>query len=203
MFKNTALVLVAALMLAATVAVADIPSLEFSTATIDAGAQGGVLYNRINGAGYAFTQAHLPGGAVVNGTITLHLVNYLGQPLPNHAAEDFWLTSASTGLVFPALGTIADAPTNASGITVWQQPLNAGGCSLSSGVVVRVEGDPLNQPAINFHFISADINGDLLVNLSDLALFSGSFGTYNGCADLFYDGAMNLTDLALFSQAYF
>ncbi len=203
MFKNTALVLVSAMALAASVAVADIPDLDLSTATIAPAANGSVLYNRINGAGYAFTAAHLANGSVVDATITLTLVNYLGQPLPNHAAEDFWLTTSGNSLVFPANGTIADAATNAAGQTVWQQPLAAGGCTLGETVIVLVEGQALNQAGINLGFVSADNNGDLVVNLADLSTFaSGYTGAYNGCADVFYDGVVNLSDLSLFSQAY-
>jgi hypothetical protein len=203
MFKNTALVLVSAMALAASVAVAEIPDLDLSTAVIAPAAEGSVLYNRLNGAGYAFTEAHLANGTVVNATITLTLVNYLGAPLANHPAEDFWLETTGGGLVFPANGTIADAATNASGVTVWQQPLAAGGCTLGEGVVVLVEGQALNQDAINLGFVSADNNGDLVVNLADLSTFaSGYTGSYNGCADVFYDGAMNLSDISLFSQAY-
>lgn len=203
MFKNTALVLVSAMVLAASVAVADIPDLILSTATILPAAEGSVVYNRLNGAGYAFTEAHLANGSVVNATITLTLVNSMGNPLPNHAAEDFWLETDGDSLVFPAGGTIADAATNAGGVTVWQQPLAAGGCTLGEGVVVLVEGQALNQDPIQLGFVSADNNGDLIVNLADLSTFaSGYTGTYNGCADVFFDGVMNLSDISLFSQAY-
>lgn len=203
MFKITALVLVSAVALAASVAVANIPDRDLSTATIIPAAEGSVVYNRVNGAGYAFTQAHQAGGAVVDGTITLTLVNYLGDPLPNHPAEDFWLTTTLNGLVFPAGGTIADAATNASGITVWQQPLAAGGCTVTEGVVVLVEGLPLNQAPVDLKFVSADINGDLLVNISDLSSFAAAYsGVYSACADLSYDGLINISDLTLFSQAY-
>jgi hypothetical protein len=204
MFKNTALVLVSAMALAASVASADIPDLDLSHASIAPAADGSVLYNRINGAGYAFTQAHkLPGGIVVDATITLTLVNYLNNPLPNHAAEDFWLDTSASGINYPAGGTIADAATNAAGQTVWQQPLAAGGCTVTETVVVLVEGQPLNQAGINLKFVSADNNGDLVVNLADLSTFaSGYTGAYNACADVFYDGVINLSDLSLFSQAY-
>jgi hypothetical protein len=203
MFKNTALVLVSAMALAASVAVADIPDLSLSTATIAPAANGSVLYNRINGAGYAFTQAHLANGAVVDATITLTLLNYLGNPLANHPAEDFWLETSASGINYPVGGTIADAATNASGQTVWQQPLAAGGCTLAETVIVLVEGQPLIQAGINLKFVSADNNADLVVNLADLSTFAAGYtGAYNGCADVFYDGVINLSDLSLFSQAY-
>jgi hypothetical protein len=203
MFKNIALVLVSAMALAASVAVAEIPDLDLSIAAINPAASGAVVYNRINGAGYAFTSAHLANGAVVNGTITLTLVNYLGNPLANYPAADLWLDTSAGGINYPVGGTIADAATSANGQTVWQQPLLAGGCTLSENVVVYVAGDALNQLGIHLHFVSGDINGDLAVNISDLSTFAAAYtGAYNGCADLFYDGAVNLSDLSLFAQAY-
>jgi hypothetical protein len=203
MFKNIALVLVSAMALAASVASAEIIDYDLSTATIASGANGAVVYNRINGAGYAFTAAHLANGTVVDGTITLTLVNYLGNPLANRPAVDFWLDTSASGINYAPGGTIADGPTNASGQTVWQQPLPAGGCTLSETVVVFALGLPLNQAGINLHFVSGDINGDLAVNISDLSTFAAAYTVaYNACADLFYDGAVNLSDLTLFSQAY-
>ena len=51
--------------------------------------------------------------------------------------------------------------------------------------------------------MSADNNGDLVVNLADLSTFAAGYtGAYNACADVFYDGVINLSDLSLFSQAY-
>ncbi len=203
MFKNTALVLVSLMALAASVAVADIPDLDLSTATIGAAANNSVLYNRINGTGSPFTAARKLVVGQVDATITLTLVNYLGNPLPNHLAEDFWLETSASGIAYPANGTIADGPTNAAGQTQWQQPLNAGGCSLGETTIVLVEGQPLNQPGLPLAFVSADNNGDLVVNLADLSTFAAAYtGAYNGCADVFYDGVINLSDLSLFSQAY-
>lgn len=185
----------------AAAAVAEIPDLDLSTA--DVATDGAVLFVRPDGMGDPFTQAHMANGSVVDATVTLTLVNYLGQPLADYPAEDLWLETDGDGLAFPENGTIADAATNASGQAEWVMPLEAGGCTIGESVVVMVAGQALNQPGLPLEFVSPDINGDLAVNLTDLATFSGAYsGAYNECADLFYDGVINLTDLAYFAPAY-
>ena len=46
---------------------------------------------------------------------------------------------------------------------------------------------------------SPDINGDLIVNLTDISLFAVDFfgAVYMYRSDFNYDGAINLTDLAM------
>jgi hypothetical protein len=177
--------------------------IDNSYATIAPGGEGSVLYNRIDGAGYPFTAAHLPDGSVVDATITLTLLDDYGQPIPHHAGEDFWLDTSAGGLVYPAGGTIADGPTDENGQTRWRNPLAAGGCSVGETVHVMVAGQPLNQPGLHLAFVSADINGDMVVNLADLSIFAAAYlGDYDECADLFVDGGMTLSDLSLFSQVY-
>jgi hypothetical protein len=202
MFRNVAHVtLILAVLVVASLASAEIPDLDLSTAVVANG--GGVLFSRPDGNGYTFDQAHLGNGTVIDATITLTLVNYLGNPLPGYAAEDLWLETSGGSLAFPAGGTIADAATNASGQTQWFNPLSAGGCTIGETVVVLVAGQPLNQAGMALEFVSPDINGDLTVNLADLSTFaSGYTSAYIACADIFYDGVINLSDLSLFSQAY-
>ncbi len=203
MLKSTTLLLVTVMLLAASVAVANPPDLDNCTAVIAPGGEGSVLYNCIDGAGFPFTMAHLPDGAVVDATITLTLLDDFGHPIPNIPAESCWLETSGGDLVFPANGTIADGPTDANGQTQWQQPLRAGGCSLGETVIVLVEGQPLNQPGLDLAFVSADINGNLVVNLADLSAFAAAYTAgYAACADLFVDGVINLSDLSVFSQVY-
>jgi hypothetical protein len=202
MARNTAqLIVTLTVLVAASLATADLPDPDLSTATIVT--SGGVLFVRPDGSGYAFDQAHLGNGTVVDATIVLYLVNALGGPWPGYPAEDLWLETTGAGLVHPAGGTIADGPTDAAGQTRWLQPPNAGGCTVGETVVVLVGGQPLNQAGLGLAFVSPDINGDLVVNLADLSLFAAGYtGTHDPCADLFYDGLINLSDLSLFSQSY-
>jgi hypothetical protein len=189
-------VTVALLGLMASVAYANIPDLELSTASV--ATPGTVLFNRVDGNGSAFTAAY--GG---DATITLTLVNYLSDPLPNYPAEDLWLETSGGGLVACTDGTIADGPTDAFGHTQWQQPMAAGGCSIGETVNVMVAGQSLTQAGMQLEFVSADLTGDLLVNLADLSTFTAAYvNTYSACADMFFDGVMNLSDLSLFANSY-
>lgn len=186
---------------AAAVAVAEIPDLDLSTA--DVATDNAVLFIRPDGLGDSFTEARVGAGPAVDATITLTLVNFLGDPLPGYPAEDLWLETDGGSLAFAAGGTAADAATDASGQTEWSMPLEAGGCTIGESVMVMVAGQALNQAALPLEFVSPDFNGDLSVNLTDLAPFSSGYtGAYDECADLFYDGIINLTDLALFAPAY-
>ncbi len=107
----------------------------------------------------------------------------------------------------PAVGTlwvhpaypfpVVSATTNLTG-TVTFQPM-MGGCSPGGFVtffdnagVVLGQANTINSP---------DINGDGIVNLSDVTLLARAF--YNGytpCADLNMDGAITLSDVTLFSR---
>lgn len=202
MFRNVAKVTMSlAVLVVASMASAEIPDLDLSEAEV--ATAGAVLFVRPDGNGFTFDQAHLADGTVVDATITLTLVNYLGDPLPGYPAEDLWLETSGGSLQFPAGGTAADAATDASGQTEWFQPLQAGGCTIGETTIVQVAGQGLAGPGLDIAFVSPDINGDLIVNLADLSTFSAGYtGTYDPCADMFYDGSMNLSDLALFSQSY-
>jgi len=47
-------------------------------------------------------------------------------------------------------------------------------------------------------FNSPDLNGDLVVNLSDIILFARIYwGEYSYAADFYWDGQVNLSDLAM------
>jgi hypothetical protein len=182
---------------------ADLPGLENCTAWISAAAEGAVVYTLPNGHGHSFNAAHLPDGTIVDATITLEMLDYAGNPIFGFPAEDIWLDTSAGGLSYPASGTIADDHTDANGRTQWQQPLAAGGCTIGETVIVFIMGMPLNQAGLQLAFVSADINGDLALNISDLSTFAAAYtGAYNDCADLFHDGVMNLTDLSLFAAAY-
>ncbi len=163
---------------------------------------GAVLYNRPDGQGHAFTEARLGPGLIVNATAHLLVVDPFGNPVANLAAEDLWLETTGGGLVFSAMGTIADGPTDSNGQAQWQQPLAAGGCSVGEQVVAFVAGMLIDCPR-NLAFVSADIDGNLEVDLADLTPFASAYhGAYAPCCDLAHDGTINLSDLSLFAAAY-
>ena len=206
MFRSkAAAVFAAGLALGAAAALANSPDPNWSTArtSVPAGVTP-VLYNLPNGQGAPFTQAGSLGG-LVDATITLTLVDAAAQPVAGFSRSDLWLEkeiAAGTGNFMACTGgTIADAATDADGVTTWANPLRAGGWSTSRTLVV-VNGSPLQTNAgLVLRHNSADLNGDGAANLTDLPLFAGDyFGAYAFRSDLLFDGAVNLSDIPRLAQ---
>ena len=112
---------------------------------------------------------------VVDATITVTLLDGGGFPVVNFAFEDLWLESSDGGMVFCIGGTTADANTDGAGMTAWTLPLAAGGAS-QSVTLVTVNGAALTSNAgLALSYNSADLNGDQIVNLTDVPEFAGDF----------------------------
>ncbi len=165
-----------------------------------------VLYDLPDGTGATFTQARVPGGASLDATVTLTLLDAGGSPIAGVAAADLWLEReivAGTGNFNAcAAGTTADGPTGADGVARWTQPLRAGGWCTARTLVV-VCGTPLaSNTGLALRHNSADLNGDRVVNLADLPLFAADFlGSYAFRSDLLYDGVVNLSDIPRLAAA--
>lgn len=181
-------------------AITGIPDLSLSTVTVGYGGVATLLVVP-DGSGAPFTAARGPGGAPVDCTITLTLLEYCG-PVPNFAHEDMWLEAVGTAFAACTGGTIADANTDADGRTHWVLPLHAGGHEATRLQVV-VNGSPLWQVApLSLRAVSPDLNGDGAVSLTDVPLFAQAYmGAYAFRADLFTDGVINLTDIPLLAHA--
>ena len=143
------------------------------------------------------------------GTVSVTVKDNTGAPVAGIPAADFWLTGWSGGLTLcgGAGSSNANLATNALGQTLMIGTIAAGGCDLG-GLSVVVQGVILQDPATNcttdlclaITSVSPDINGDLIVQLIDLAQFGPVFlGTValNLCMDFNCDGIVNLVDLAL------
>lgn len=154
-----------------------------------------------DGSGAPFTAARGPGGAIVDATITLTLLEYCG-PIPNFPRADMWLEAVGTAFASCTGGTVADAGTDADGRTHWALPLRAGGHEATSLQVI-VNGSPLWQvPPLGLRAVSPDLDGDGLVALNDVALFAQAYaGAYAFRADLHTDGAIDLSDIPLLARA--
>ena len=83
----------------ASFAVAGVPDLNASTATFDPSAEGASIYVVPNGTGAAFTEAKAPGGATVDATITVTLIDTAGDPIFLYPFEDLYLQTSGGGLV--------------------------------------------------------------------------------------------------------
>jgi len=187
----------------ATVAMAEVPDLDLSYAETAAGEQVS-LFNLPDGSGYGLDEAFAYGGLPTDATITVTLVNDEGEPIEGYNYEDLWLVTDMDGLVACDGGTVADADTDGAGQTMWMDPLKAGGYTDIGGgelTVVMVSGDALTMPGMDVQHNSADIDGNGMVNISDVAAFSQVFyGAYDYSADFIWDGSLNISDVALMAQ---
>jgi len=156
----------------ASLAWAGVPDLSMSTATSPAHPAGASVWCLPDGNGVGFDEAFAFGGAYVDATITLTLVDTNGAPIFLYPFEDLWLQTSGGGLTYCPGGTVADGSTDINGQTTWTNPINGGGYSLGETVQVYVAGSPLAGPGLNITFNSADINGDLFVNQSDAVYFT-------------------------------
>jgi hypothetical protein len=187
---------------AASVAVANVPDLGLSTATMATTGQTLSLFNLPDGGGNPLTQAYVVGGggALVDATITLTLKDGLGNPIQNYPFEDLTL-SCDDGLgqaMAPCVGGVsADGNTNAAGQTTFSGTLRAGGWAEAS-TDVMVAGAALTSGGVALQMNSADMNGDGSVAISDVSLFSGVYyGAYSYAADFNADGAVAISDVSL------
>lgn len=185
----------------ASFASAGVPDLGNSEATMPNFAGGSIvsLFNLPNGGGKAFTEAQVPGGAIVDATIEVVIRDGNNNVIAGFPGEDLWLESADGGMVACIGGTTADGDTDANGLTDWTNALNAGGSS-EALCYIMVSGDALTSVGseMALHFNSADINADGTVNLSDVGEFATYFsGAYSYVADFFFDGILNLPDVGL------
>ncbi len=201
--KLMGVLMVALIVGAASFAVAGVPDLGLSTATMATSGQTLSLFNLPSGGGNAFTAAYIVGGGgQADATITVTLNDGLGAPIANYPFEDITLACTNGGQVMvPCLGgATADANTDASGVTQFQTPLAAGGWA-DGTTEVLIAGAALTSGGVALQMNSADINGSGNVDLSDVSIFSSIFyGAYSYAADFNADGAVTLSDVALLAS---
>lgn len=186
--------LVFALVLVAGSALANIPFPELCVLENAAGSDGAVVFVNPDGSGRTFDDARLAGNPV-DATLTLTVVNNVGDPLANVAVEDMWIVSTGGGLV-PCSMIYPDDVTDANGQASWVQSPNAGGNSIGEDAQAFIAGDPVPGP-VAVQFVSSDINGDLQVNLSDIVAFTNALATYDAVADFNDDGTIDLSDISV------
>jgi hypothetical protein len=187
----------------ASMAWAGVPDLNNSTVTT-AAASGASVFALPNGAGTAFTEAFGAGGATTDATITLTLIDTNGDPIYLYPFSDLWLETSGGGLAYCSGGTTADASTDENGQAFWANAIAGGGYSAGENAVVMVAGSPVSGGGVNVTFNSADISGDLIVNLTDISNFTvllgGDFTSHPQYAgDFNNDGQINLSDIARFT----
>jgi hypothetical protein len=139
------------------------------------------------------------------------------NPVPGIPRTDYWLDACDPAqqLCLCCQPVIADAETDVMGMAKLCGPIAAGGCVLTNGIYIAIQGQViLALPAcispvcLNIVLVGPDLNVDCVVNLSDLAFFAMSYNKkvgdpgYNDCCDYTGDGKCNLSDFALFGEHY-
>jgi hypothetical protein len=148
----------------------------------------------------------------IGAEISVTVINN-GFPVPGISRCDFWLIDCDPlndlTLCGGSLSSNADFNTDAAGQTTISGPTAGGGCADGLSVVVQgiIIPDPTNclvPLCLPIVVRSADIDGDLLVNLVDLSIFAGSFPPqpYDLCCDFNCDGVVNLVDLGFFANHF-
>jgi len=187
--------------LVAAPAAANLPDLTLSTASIPANAV--ALFSIPNGTGQNLTGAMNATGATVNGTITVTLLNPIGNPIANFPLEDIWLESLDGGLGICVTAN-PDADTDGAGQTFFTGSLNAGGNSFvadGGGLHVMVLGSSLVGSDLAYNMLSPDLDNTGSVDLSDTVMFVPLYtgGGYDKTIDFFWDGNINLSDLVFYA----
>jgi hypothetical protein len=190
-----------------TLGVAGVPDLVNSNADLPAGLPQVSVFLTPDGTGNLMTEARAvttPPLDVVDATITVTLFDAGMNAVFAYPFEDMWLETTLGGLVACTNGTLANANTDINGVTTFVGPFYAGGYSNKvAGELTQViiNGSPLVGEDLDVLFNSPDLFPDGVVDLSDVSLFSASYGTTDYRANYFYDSAVNLSDLVLFSSS--
>jgi len=179
-----------------------LPDLDLSHAVV-LSAMPVSVYCLPDGSGDRLDNCYLFGGSRVNATIEVTLLDCNGDPHQGLDRDYIWLDTEDGNFDFCANGTIADHATDAQGQTTFTGALRTGGsCFQAAGtpVIVIVCGHDIGSH-LPMYFNSPDLNGDLVVDLTDVVLFASDyFDTYNYRSDFLWDGTLNLSDVALLAN---
>jgi hypothetical protein len=181
-----------------------IPDLNLSTATMAAPGWGVSVYTLPNGGGTGLGECYTTGGVAIDAIITLTLLDSNADPIYLYPACDMWLETSLGGLKLCPGGSCADGGTDHDGVTRFSNPLFGGGYSdplAGERCIVIINGEALASPGFDIQFNSPDINGDLVVNLTDVVIFASDYyGAYEYRSDFYFDGFVNLSDIVLLAQ---
>jgi hypothetical protein len=133
-----------------------------------------------------------------------------GNPVGSIAGTDFWMIDCDPArdltLCAGSGSSNADSATNSLGKTTMSiTSMRSGGCA--NGLSPVVQGYQLQQApsctpyCFDVKVRSADLTGNLTVDISDLSQFATYFppNAYNQCGDFDCNGAVNISDLARFA----
>lgn len=133
-------------------------------------------------------------------TVTVTVRDAAGDPIVGYPFQDVQLLGSQGGteLVVCNGGSVADANTNASGVTTISGTI-AGGGYTEAGLVVDLGGTVVNSPVVAIDVVSADNNRNLSIELGDIGTFAAAFATalFDFLVDLDCDGSEDLGDVGI------
>ncbi len=131
--------------------------------------------------------------------------------------SDYWLQACDPAqeLCLCANPVVADSLTNSAGRTTISGRIAGGGCIVTGGLYLAVQGKVIvTYPACTavtcriIIIVSVDLTADCKVNLSDLVVFGLSYNKnlgepgYDTCCDYNDDDKCNLSDFAFMGEHY-
>lgn len=172
------------------------------------------MYLLPNGTGTQFAACYDATGVIVNATVVVTLKDGNNNPAINVPASSVRLEqlgsplSWCSGAFYPPPAhapNLADGPSNLAGQSTFTLSYHGGGWLAAPLTVWVLEAtgawNPVPTP-LPVSFNSADLNGDLIVNLTDIALFAADyFGPYNYRSDFNNDTWVNLSDVPFMAAA--
>ncbi len=136
--------------------------------------------------------------------IRISIVDCNDDPLEGFPFDDLWLQPSSLNVVF-ATPFFAAANTDASGETYWTGPAAGGGWMDANGpdrTRIALMGSQI-FPEIELSFVSPDINGDLRVDLADVAIMALDWSSaWTFRSDLTADGRLDLADIGVLAAHF-
>ncbi len=157
-----------------------------------------------NGQGPELTQAQTFGGAGIDKSIRVELVDANGNPLTSVALDEIWLFDFTGAVAFCGGEQFAHAYGTEPGQYLFTGSLAGGGSHMAGPVGLQIAVCNLSlfvSPSTTLNINSPDIDGDLQVDITDLSLFAADFfGVYDYRSDFIWDGQIDLGDLAVFAQ---
>lgn len=185
------------LTICSSIVVADIPPEYTVSVSADAG---GI---------YVLPDGSAPPLSALGLTVTVTIVDHNWLPVVGFPKEDIQLVDAVGGLDLSlcAIGWTANQNTDAAGTTTIEGAGFAGG-QTDQGLQVRFTGLLVNPtPPLDIRVVSADLDGNLEVNLLDLSAVPDGFVArfndplYSWEIDFNHDGVLNLIDVARMAMA--
>jgi hypothetical protein len=151
--------------------------------------------------------------------IWIEALDISGNGVPGIPWTDYWLNACDPAqeLYLCTSPFLADSMTNEDGHTTIGGRIAGGGCMLTGGIYVAIQGKILEDDPptcvepiclTDIQIISPDVNASGNVSLADFQPFVATYNLgegmtgYNACCDYNDNGSVTLSDFAFFAEHY-